>query len=222
MQAGRCPSQSVAKALPSPQRRTGSRRNRSRFTSIPPRFNCQSPTSRERYIFGRPIRALQFRWQAFHATKDAADRSAHLRPRRQDRRRSIAEAARLSTGTPTRSGSRPSSDPIYKSIPFFIGVNNDGAAYGLFLDNSWRTSFDFGHRDASAIEIGAPDGPIDYYVIAGPTVADVVRRYTDLTGKAAAAAAVGPRLPAVALGLFQRCRGPRHRRAYAPTASRPT
>src|SRR4029078_12858099 len=27
-------------------------------------------------------------------------------------------------------------------------------------------------------------GPIDYYIVAGPTVADVVRRYTDLTGKA--------------------------------------
>jgi alpha-glucosidase len=80
-------------------------------------------------------------------------------------------------------GFAPSSDPIYKSIPFYIGVNGDGSAYGLFLDNSWRVSFDFGHKDASAIEIGAPDGPIDYYVIAGPTIAEVVRRYTDLTGK---------------------------------------
>src|SRR5439155_20409885 len=56
--------------------------------------------------------------------------------------------------------------------------------YGLFLDNTSRSWFDFGHRDANVIEIGA-DGPlIDYYIIAGPTVRDVVRRYTDLTGKA--------------------------------------
>jgi alpha-glucosidase len=80
-------------------------------------------------------------------------------------------------------GFAPSSDPIYKSIPFFIGVNSEGRAYGLFLDNSWRVSFDFGHKDASTIELGAPDGPIDYYVIAGPSVGDVVRRYTDLTGR---------------------------------------
>ncbi|HEX6661701.1 MAG TPA: TIM-barrel domain-containing protein, partial [Sphingomicrobium sp.] len=80
-------------------------------------------------------------------------------------------------------GFAPWSDPIYKSIPFFIGVSGDGQAYGLFLDNSWRSSFDFGHRDSSAIEIGAPNGPADYYVIAGPSVAEVVRRYTDLTGK---------------------------------------
>jgi alpha-glucosidase len=80
-------------------------------------------------------------------------------------------------------GFSPATDPIYKSIPFFIGASGDGTAYGLFLDNSWRSSFDFGHRDAGAIELGAPDGPIDYYLIAGPTVGDVVRRYTELTGK---------------------------------------
>ena len=75
-------------------------------------------------------------------------------------------------------------DPIYKSIPFYIANGGAGGAYGLFLDNSWRTAFDFAHRDSDAIEISADGGPIDYYIIAGPTVADVVRRYTDLTGKA--------------------------------------
>jgi alpha-glucosidase len=80
-------------------------------------------------------------------------------------------------------GFTPATDPIYKSIPFFIGVGDDGTSYGLFLDNTWRASFDFGHKDFTAIEIGAPDGPIDYYVIAGPSMADVVRRYSDLTGK---------------------------------------
>lgn len=77
-----------------------------------------------------------------------------------------------------------STDPIYKSIPFFVAVGGAGGSYGLLLDNSWRAWFDFGHRDADVINFGAPDGPIDYYVIAGPTTADVVRRYSDLTGKA--------------------------------------
>lgn len=80
-------------------------------------------------------------------------------------------------------GFTPSTDPIYKSIPFFIGVGADGSAYGLFLDNSWRSTFDFGHRNAGAIEISAVDGPIDYYFIAGPTMQDVVRGYAGLTGK---------------------------------------
>ena len=80
-------------------------------------------------------------------------------------------------------GYTPSTDPIYKSIPFYIAVGGEGGSYGLFLDNSWRSTFDFGHRNAKAIEISAVDGPIDYYFIAGPSVADVVHRYTDLTGK---------------------------------------
>ena len=79
-------------------------------------------------------------------------------------------------------GYTPSTDPIYKAIPFFIGLGKNGS-YGLFLDNSWRTTFDFGHRDASAIEIAALAGPIDYYLIAGPSLPEVVRRFTDLTGK---------------------------------------
>ena len=77
-----------------------------------------------------------------------------------------------------------STDPIYKSIPFFIGVDAKGSAYGILLDNSWRTFFDFGHTAPHTLTMGGPDGPIDYYVIAGPSMRDVVRRYADLTGKA--------------------------------------
>ena len=89
-----------------------------------------------------------------------------------------------------------STDPIYKSIPFFVAVGGAGGSYGLLLDNSWRAWFDFGHRDADVINFGAPDGPIDYYIIAGPTTAEVVRRYSDLTGKA-------PLAPLWALGYQQ-------------------
>lgn len=76
-----------------------------------------------------------------------------------------------------------STDPIYKSIPFFVGVGGNGGSYGLLLDNTWRSWFDFGHKEDNVVSFGAPDGPIDYYVIQGPTTAEVVRRYTDLTGK---------------------------------------
>lgn len=89
-----------------------------------------------------------------------------------------------------------STDPIYKSIPFFVGVDRHGSAYGILLDNSWRTSFDFGHTLPDTLVMGGPDGPIDYYVIAGPSIRDVVRRYSDLTGKA-------PLPPEWALGYQQ-------------------
>jgi len=81
-------------------------------------------------------------------------------------------------------GFRSSDDPIYKSVPFFISSGGEGGAYGLFLDNTFRSWFDFGHLTDGTIEIGAEDGPVDYYIIAGPSVAEVVRRYTALTGRA--------------------------------------
>lgn len=73
-------------------------------------------------------------------------------------------------------------DPLYKSIPFFISTGGAGGAYGVLLDNPRRGWFDFGHRAADRLEMGAEDGAIDYYVIAGPTVAEVTRRYAWLTG----------------------------------------
>lgn len=87
-------------------------------------------------------------------------------------------------------------DPVYKSIPFTLSVGGAGGAYGIFLDNTWRAWFDFGHRNDNVLAFGSPDGPIDYYIIAGPTPAEVVRRYTDLTGKA-------PLAPRWALGFQQ-------------------
>jgi alpha-glucosidase len=89
-----------------------------------------------------------------------------------------------------------STDPIYKSIPFFISAGGEGGSYGVLFDNSYRAWFDFAHRTADTLEFGAPDGPIDYYLIAGPTTGEVVRRYTDLTGKA-------PMPPQWALGFQQ-------------------
>jgi alpha-glucosidase len=74
-------------------------------------------------------------------------------------------------------------DPLYKSIPFFIATGGEGGSYGLFLDNTWRSWFDFGQRDAQTLAFGSDGGPIDYYLIHGPTVKQVLARYTDLTGK---------------------------------------
>uniref|UniRef100_UPI0031DBF215 TIM-barrel domain-containing protein n=1 Tax=Sphingomonas sp. TaxID=28214 RepID=UPI0031DBF215 len=75
-------------------------------------------------------------------------------------------------------------DPTYKSVPFYVATGGEGGSYGLFLDNPTRSWFDFGHRRDGELEIGAPGGPADYYLIAGPTLPEVVRRYHDLTGKA--------------------------------------
>ena len=89
-----------------------------------------------------------------------------------------------------------STDPIYKSIPFFIAAGGPGGSYGILLDNTWRSWFDFGKQDPQTLTFGAAAGPIDYYLIYGPSVHHIVERYTDLTGKP-------PLTPVWALGFQQ-------------------
>jgi alpha-glucosidase len=45
-------------------------------------------------------------------------------------------------------GFQESTDPLYKSIPFFVAVGGEGGSYGIFLDNTWRSWFDFGPSGA--------------------------------------------------------------------------
>src|SRR3954454_3288865 len=79
-------------------------------------------------------------------------------------------------------GPQESVDPIYKSIPFFLATNGE-RSYGIFLDNTWRTWFDFGKSARDAYSFGAEGGPLDYYFVYGPTPKQVVENYGYLTGK---------------------------------------
>ena len=74
-----------------------------------------------------------------------------------------------------------STDPLYKSIPFFISFRA-GQASGVLLDNTWRSNFDFGRTSADTYSFGAVDGPIDFYLLLGPTPREVVEAYAWLTG----------------------------------------
>jgi alpha-glucosidase len=76
-----------------------------------------------------------------------------------------------------------STDPIYKSIPFFI-TSRAGRYTGVFFDNTWRSSFDFGKASADIYSFGADGGPIDYYVFYGPDPKKVLNTYAWLTGRA--------------------------------------
>jgi alpha-glucosidase len=75
-----------------------------------------------------------------------------------------------------------STDPIYKSIPFFL-TYKAGVTLGVLLDNTWRTSFDFGREQPDIYSFGAVDGPLNYYVLYGPSAKQVVEDYAWLTGK---------------------------------------
>jgi len=78
-------------------------------------------------------------------------------------------------------GWQESTDPLYKAIPFFMTFAK-GRAAGVFLDNTWRTYFDFGKAERNAYSFGADGGPLDYYILGGPTPKGVLRQYAFLTG----------------------------------------
>jgi alpha-glucosidase len=78
-------------------------------------------------------------------------------------------------------GPQESVDPLYKSVPFFLGINGS-RSYGIFLDNTWRTWFDFGKQARDAYSFGAEGGALDYYFFYGPTPKQVLESYAYLTG----------------------------------------
>ena len=73
-------------------------------------------------------------------------------------------------------------DPIYKAIPFYTAIQ-DNKSYGIFFDNTFKTSFDFAHERRNVTSFWAQGGEMNYYFIYGPQMEDVVKNYTDLTGK---------------------------------------
>jgi Galactose mutarotase-like len=81
------------------------------------------------------------------------------------------------------------SDPLYKMLPFVI-VEGPQAAHGIFYDNLATGSVDLGctidNYHATFRSYRADDGDLDFYVLAGPTVREVVRRLSWLTGGQAA------------------------------------
>jgi hypothetical protein len=86
-------------------------------------------------------------------------------------------------------------DPLYKSIPYVLVVNAEGAAHGVFYDTTADPTFDFGHEHDNYHPhyryMRAESGDLDYYMIAGPDAREVTRRYTWLTGRPAFHAALG-------------------------------
>ncbi|MBK9081315.1 MAG: glycoside hydrolase family 31 protein [Rhizobiales bacterium] len=77
------------------------------------------------------------------------------------------------------------SDPLYKMIPFYI-VDGVAGAHGVFYDNLAVGEIDLGatldNYHGLFRSYRAHDGDLDYYVLAGPRVADATRRFSWLTG----------------------------------------
>jgi alpha-glucosidase len=73
-------------------------------------------------------------------------------------------------------------DPLYLSIPFFVGLHQKGM-YGLFLNNSHRSQFNFGASSHRYSWFSAQAGEMDYFLFSGETIPSLIEAYTRLTGR---------------------------------------
>jgi len=74
-------------------------------------------------------------------------------------------------------------DPLYVTIPFYIGIH-DNVAYGIFLDNSFLTKFNFGaSTDDEFSSFSASGGEMNYYFFGAENIPGIIRDYTWLTGR---------------------------------------
>ncbi|MCU0383959.1 MAG: DUF4968 domain-containing protein, partial [Cyclobacteriaceae bacterium] len=88
-------------------------------------------------------------------------------------------------------------DPLYCSTPFYIGLHN-GLVYGVFLDNTFKSFFNFGASNNRFSSIMVEGGDLNYYFFSGNSVADIIEQYTALTGRM-------PLPPLWSIG-YQQCR----------------
>ena len=91
-------------------------------------------------------------------------------------------------------------DSLYKHIPVYIKLNpGTKKAVGYFYHCTWECDFDMGREKRNYWKphsrFRTDGGDIDLFLIAGPSISQIVERYTDLTGKSAL-------LPKYALGYL--------------------
>ena len=79
-------------------------------------------------------------------------------------------------------GYKVDQDPIYSTIPFYMGIHH-GLNYGIFLDNTYQSDFNFGASNNRFSSFGARGGEMNYYFIYNTHVADIITSYTWLTGR---------------------------------------
>lgn len=83
------------------------------------------------------------------------------------------------------------SEQAYKNIPFYMTSHG----YGVLVDHAEKVSFEVGSEVNTRLQFSVPGDHLQYYVIYGPTPKDVLRKYTELTGRA-------PQVPAWSYGLW--------------------
>lgn len=76
-----------------------------------------------------------------------------------------------------------SSDPLYKSVPFFMKVNRErGTLCGLYFPNLQVDEVNFGVESIFYYDVVLAGGPFGYYVMTGHHYRDIISAYCRLSG----------------------------------------
>jgi alpha-glucosidase len=92
-------------------------------------------------------------------------------------------------------GHGPNTDPLYIAVPVLMALR-PGLTYGVFFNNTWHSRFAIGHEQPDTWLMEAKGGELDYYLVYGPTPAEVIDRMGMLLGRP-------PLPPRWALGYHQ-------------------
>ncbi len=71
------------------------------------------------------------------------------------------------------------SDQSYKNIPFYISSKS----YGVFVNSSDKVSFEVNSDTVSKVTFTVPGEELEYFIIGGENLEEVLTNYTALTGK---------------------------------------
>ncbi len=74
-----------------------------------------------------------------------------------------------------------SSEQAYKNIPFYLS----GSGYGVLVAHPERVSFEIASEVVSRAQFSVAGEELEYYVIGGASPKDVLKKYTELTGRPA-------------------------------------
>lgn len=74
-----------------------------------------------------------------------------------------------------------SSEQAYKNVPFYL----TDAGYGVLVNDPGHVSFEVGSESVQRVQFSVEGESLEYFVIAGDTPAEILERYTALTGRPA-------------------------------------
>lgn len=72
-----------------------------------------------------------------------------------------------------------STEQAYKNIPFYL--SNRG--YGVFVNHPEKVEFEVATEQVNKVGFSVEGESLDYFLFGGPSMKEVLERYTDLTGK---------------------------------------